>query len=177
MSSKFDMKDLGPTHFILGMEIKRIKASKKLWLSQQKYVEGILKRFNMQPVKFPIHVGTKLYVDQCPKPEEELEYMTRVPYASVVGCLMYAMVCTRPNISRVVGVLSSYMTTPRKEHWTAIKRVFIYVRGTTYFAIFYHGNSEDVGVHGFVDSDWVGEINGISSTSGYVFKLFRGAVS
>ena len=54
LSSKFDVKYIRPTHFILGMEIKRDRASKKLWLSHQKYVEGILKRFNMQdcrPVK------------------------------------------------------------------------------------------------------------------------------
>ena len=66
LSSKIDMKDLGPTHFILGMEFKRDKASKKLWLSQQKYVEGITERFNMQdckPVKFSILVATKLLVD------------------------------------------------------------------------------------------------------------------
>lgn len=70
LSSKFDMKDLGPTHFILGMEIKRDKANKRLWLSQQKYIEGVLKRFNMQdfkPVKVPIPVGTKLFAYQCPK--------------------------------------------------------------------------------------------------------------
>ena len=70
LSFEFRMKDLGPTHFILGMEIKRDRSSKKLWLSQQKYIEGILKRFNMQDcksVKVPILVGTKLSADQCPK--------------------------------------------------------------------------------------------------------------
>ena len=70
ISSKFDMKDIGPSHFILGMEIKRNKKSKKLWLSRNKYVEGILKRFNMQGcklVKVPICIGIKLYTHQCPK--------------------------------------------------------------------------------------------------------------
>ena len=90
-SSILDMKDIGPTHFILGMEIKRDRESKRLWLSQQKYIEEILKRFNIQdckPIKVPIPIGTKLYVDQCPK------YMAHVPYANAVGSLMYAMVCT-----------------------------------------------------------------------------------
>ena len=62
-------------------------------------------------VKVPIHVGTKLSVDQCPKSKEEIEYMAHVPYASVVGCLMYAIVCTRPKISHAMGVLSRYMMT------------------------------------------------------------------
>jgi hypothetical protein len=71
LSSKFDMKDLGAAKFIMGMDIKRYHANKKLWSNQRKYVEIILQRFNMQeskPIKVPIHVGVNLYVDQCPKP-------------------------------------------------------------------------------------------------------------
>ena len=150
------MKYLGPKHFILGMEIKRDRKNKKIWLSQQKNIEEILKRFNMQDcklVKVPILVGSRLSIDQCPKTQEEIEYMAHVPYANVVGSLMYAMVCTQPDIAYVVGVLSRYMTTPGKEHWTTIKRVFRYLRGTTNFAICYHGNSKDVEVHCFVNSN------------------------
>ena len=88
-----------------------------------------------KPVKVPILVGTKLYVDQCPKSEEEREYMAHVPYASAVGCLMYSMVYTQPDIAHAVGVLSRYMMTLGKEHWTAIKRIFRYLRSTTYFSI------------------------------------------
>jgi hypothetical protein len=60
------MKDLSSSNFILGMEIKRDRKKRKLWLNQRKYVETILQRFNMQeckPVKVHIHVGVKLYVD------------------------------------------------------------------------------------------------------------------
>ena len=59
-----------------------------------------------KPVKVPIPVGVKLSADQCPKTHEEEEDMSHVPYVSAVGSLMYAMVCTRPDISHVVGVLS-----------------------------------------------------------------------
>jgi hypothetical protein len=57
-------------------------------------------------VKVPILVGARLIVEQCPKTQEEIEDMACVPYASVVGILMYVMVCTRPDISHAVGVLS-----------------------------------------------------------------------
>jgi hypothetical protein len=70
LSSKFDMKDLSVANFIMGMEIKRDHANKKLWLNQRKYVETILQRFNMhgsKPVKVPIPIGVNLYADQCPK--------------------------------------------------------------------------------------------------------------
>ena len=124
LSSKFDMKDLGASNFILGMEIKRDQKRMKVWLNQRKYVKTILQRFNMQeckPVKVLIPVGVKLSVDQCPKTHEE-EDMSHVPYVSAIGSLMYAMVCTRPDIAHAVGVLSRYMSKPGKEHWTTIKR-------------------------------------------------------
>ena len=57
--------------------------------------------------------------------------MSHVPYASAIGSLMYAMVCTRSDIAHAVGVLRRYMSKPEKEHWTSIKRVFRYLRGTT----------------------------------------------
>ena len=98
LSSKFVMKDLGASNFILGMEIKRDRKKKKLQLNQRKYVETILHRFNMQeckPFKVPIPFGVNLFADQCPKTQEEEEDMSHVPYASVVGSLMYAMVYSR----------------------------------------------------------------------------------
>jgi hypothetical protein len=82
-------------------------------------------------ISLPILVGVNLYVDQCPKKREEEEYMSCVPYANAVGILMYAMVCTRPYIAHVVGVLIRYMSKPGKEHWTTIKRVSRYLCGTT----------------------------------------------
>ena len=73
-----------------------------------------------KPVKVPIHVGTKLFVDQCRKSQEEIEYMACVPCSNTLRSLMYAMVSTRPNVSHTMGVLSIYMATPGKEHWTTI---------------------------------------------------------
>jgi hypothetical protein len=142
LSSKFDMKDLRAANFILGMEIKRDHAKRKLWLNQRKYVETILHRFNMHgsiSVKVPIPIGVKLSADQCPKTQEKEENTSHVPYASVVGSLMYAMVCTRPDIAHAVGVLSRYMSKPGKEHWTIVKRFFRYLCGTTSYGLCYQG--------------------------------------
>jgi hypothetical protein len=134
-----------------------------------------------KPVKVPIPVGARLTVEQCPKTQEEIEDMAHVPYASVVGSLMYAMVCTRPDISHAVGVLRRYMSTPGKEHWTTVKRVFRYLCGTKDYAICYQGkpggDSGKLDVHGFVDADWAGDLDRRRSTNGYVFKMFSGAIS
>ena len=97
LSSKFDMKELGLEHFIVGMEIKRDRENKMIFLSQQKYIEGIMKMFNMQDcksVKAPIPIDTKLYAYQCPKSQEKKYYMEFVPYANAVKSLMYDMVST-----------------------------------------------------------------------------------
>jgi hypothetical protein len=133
-----------------------------------------------KPVKVHIPIGVKLSVDQCPKTQEEEEDMSRVSYASAVGSLMYEMVCTRLDIAHAVGVLSRYVSKPGKEHWTAIKMVFRYLRGTTNYGLCYQGRlglDRFVDIHGFVDADWIGDIECRRSTSWYVFNLFGGAIS
>jgi len=119
MLSKFYMNDLGATHFILGMEIKRYCVDRKLWLRERKHVERALKCFNMQEcklVKEPIIVGMTLYVEKCPKAQEEIEYMVHVPCANGVGSLIYAMADTRPYIVHVVGLLRRHMSTHGEKH-------------------------------------------------------------
>ena len=159
LSFKFDVKDLDAANLILGMEIKRNHADRKLWLNQRKYIETILHNFNMRECKLvevPIPVGVRLSIEQCPKTREEEEDMSRILYASVVGSLMYAMVCTRPDIAHAVGVLSRYMSKPRKELWVVVKRVFRYLHGTTDHAIYYQGRARPdrvLDVHGFVDAN------------------------
>ena len=79
--------------------------------------------------------------------------MSWVPYASAVGSLMYVMVCTSPDVAHAMGVLRRYMSKLGKDHWTAINRVFIYLCGTTNYAICYHGRPGPyrvINFHGFV---------------------------
>eukprot|EP00253_Pinus_taeda_P003724 PITA_03724 len=183
LSSKFDMKDLGAANYILGVEIKRDWVKRKLWLNQRKYVETTLQRFNMQdskPVKVPIPVSVRLFVEQCPKAQEEEEDMSCVPYASAVGSLMYVMVCTRPDITHAVGVLSRFMSKLGKEHRTVVKWVFRYLCGTSDYGMCYQGRpilDRVLDIRGFVDVDWDGDLDQRRSTSGYVFNLFGGVVS
>ena len=106
--------------------------------------------------------------------------MSRVPYASVVGSLMYAMVCTILDIAHAMGVWSRHMSKPGKEHWTSVKRVFSYLHGTVDHIICYQEKARldrVLDVHGFVDVDWVVYLDHRRSTSRYVFNLFCGAIS
>jgi hypothetical protein len=146
------------------------------------YVEMILQRFNMQeckPINVPIHVGVKLSTDQCPKTHEEEEDMSHGPYASAIGILMYAMVYTRPNIAHAMVCLSMYMSKLGKEHWTTIKRVFRYLRGTTSYGLCYQGRpifDRVLEIHDFVDAYWAGDLDRRRSTSECVFNLFGGEI-
>ena len=120
LNRKFEMKDLGEAKNILGMEISRDKKLERLCLSKKENMRKVLKYFGMNEkskiVSTPLAPHFKLSTSMSPKNDIEWEYMSKVPYASIVSSLMYAMVCTRPDILQAVGVVSMYMHDPRKEH-------------------------------------------------------------
>ena len=119
LSKQFTMKDLGAAKQILGMRIIRDKVNGTLKLSQSEYVKKVLSRFNMneaKPVSTPLGIHFKLSKEQSPKAEVERDHMSKVPYASTIGSLMYAMVCTRLNIAHAVGIVSRFMSRPGKQH-------------------------------------------------------------
>ena len=101
------------------MRIIRDNANGILKLSQSKYVKKVLNRFNMnkaKPVSTPMGCHFKLSKEQSPKTEEERNHMSKVPYVSTIGSLMYAMVCTRLDIAHIVGVVSRFMSRLGKQH-------------------------------------------------------------
>ena len=109
LSSQFDMKDFGKANFILEIKFWRDCKNKMLVLSQAGYIDKVLEWFNMQNSKkglLPFRHGVPLYDDQRPKTQEEENMMRQVPYALAVESLMYAMLCTRPDICYSVGMVS-----------------------------------------------------------------------
>jgi len=107
-------------------------------------------------VKVPILVRVNLFFEQCPKTQEEEEDMSHFPYESVVSSLMYAMVCTRPDISHAVRVLRRFISKPGKEHWTRVKRIFRYLHGTSDYGLCYQGRpglDRVLDMRGFVDAN------------------------
>ena len=89
---------------------------------------------------------------------------------------MYLLVSTRPDISYAVSSLARFSSKPTKEHWTVLKRLLRYLKGTTKYGILYTTEGESKCI-GFSDADWAGDTNDCKSTSGYVFMLSGGAVS
>jgi hypothetical protein len=77
---------------------------------------------------------------------------------------------TRLDLSFVVGLVARYMKTPHESHWKATKRILHYVRGTVQFGIHYSSGGTPLLV-GFIDSDWVDDLDDRKSIAGYVFIL------
>ena len=160
------------------MRIIRDKANGILKLSQSKYVKKILSKFNMneaKPMSTPLGSRFKLSKNQSLKIEKEMDHMSKVPYASTIGNLMYAMVCTRPNIAHAVGVVSRFMSRPGKQHQEAVKWILRYLRGSSDTCLCFTGAS--LKLQGYVDVDCVGDIDSRKSTTGFVFTLGDTAIS
>jgi aspartate carbamoyltransferase regulatory subunit len=154
LSKEFEMKDLGAAKKILVMEIIRDIKFDKLYLSQRGYIEKVLRCFNMhnvKPVNTPLDAHFRLSTALCPESDDEIKYMSRVSYSSAVGSLMYAMVCSRPNLSHALSVVGRLMANPGKEHWRVVQWIFRYLRGTSN-ACLQFGKSRD-GLVVYVDSD------------------------
>ena len=172
------MKDLGDAEHILGMRIRRLRDQHTLYLSQEKYIEKVLDRFNMadaKPLGVPLQPCTKLSKADSPQDVQATNYMKGIPYASACGSLMYAMVATRPDIAHAVGVVCRFMADPGRAHWEAIKSIMRYLKGTKSKCICYGKGQMEL--QGFCDSDMAGDVDTRKSTSGYVFTLAGGAVS
>ncbi|KAG9442249.1 hypothetical protein H6P81_018103 [Aristolochia fimbriata] len=148
LKGEFEMKDLGAAKRILGTEIERDK-------------------------KVGAHF--RLSSGLSPQNEKEKGYMLHVPYTSAVGCLIYAVVCTRPDISHVVSVVSRFMSNPGREHWQAVKWILRYLRGTSNTCLEFKKNN--FRLVGYVDSDYAGDLDRRRSLTGYVFTLENCAIS
>jgi transposase InsO family protein len=179
LSKNFDMKDMGEASYVIGIKIHRDRFQGILGLSQETYINKVLKRFRMNdypPSVAPIVKGDRFNLNQCPKNDLEREQMKNIPYAFAVGSLMYAQVCTIPDITFVVGMLGRYQSDPSLDHWRAVKKVIRYLQGTKDYMLMYR-RTENLEVIGYSDSDFAGYIDSRKSTSGYIFLMASGAVS
>ena len=113
------MKDMGEASYVIGIKIHRKRSRGILGLSQETYFNKVLERFNMKNCSSsvaPILKGDRFDLNQCLKIDFEREHMKNIPYASAIGSLMYAQVCTRPDIAFAVGVLGRYQSNLGLDH-------------------------------------------------------------
>jgi len=106
----------------------------------------------------------------------EAVHMERIPYANVVGSLMYAMVGSRPDLAFVVGFISRFMSSPGREHWSAVKWVLRYLKGAYTQNLIFKKDSKFC-IEGFSDSDYATDLDRRRSVTGYVFKVGGNTIS
>ena len=105
--------------------------------------------------------------------------MTKIPYASAIGSIMYAMICTRPDVSFALSVSSRYQSDPGMGHWTAVKNILKYLNRTKEMFLVYGGDGgdEELIVKGYTNTGFMTDPDDSKAQSGYVFTLNGGAVS
>ncbi|MBI0385603.1 hypothetical protein JBE27_57380, partial [Streptomyces albiflaviniger] len=111
----FSMKDLGEAAYILGIKIYRDRSRRLIGLSQSTYLDKVLKKFRMDESKkgfLPMLQGKKLSKTQSPVTAEDREKMSVIPYASAIGSIMYAMLCTRPDVNLAISLVGRYQSDP-----------------------------------------------------------------
>lgn len=179
LSISFEMKDLGEASYVLGIEIHRDREKGLLGLSQKAYIEKVLKKFNMlqsNGAEVPVSKGDKLSKEDCPRNDVERAEMKDKPYASVVGSIMYAQVCTRPDLAFSISVLGRYQSDPGIAHWKATKKVLRYMQRTKGHMLVYK-RTDSLELVGYTDSDFAGCKDTSQSTSSFVFMMGGGAVA
>jgi hypothetical protein len=172
LSSEFEMKGLSAAKKILGMEITRDRKSGLLFLSQHGYIQKVLHRFNMhdsKPVSTPIALHFKLSSSHSLSTDSEFEYMSKVPYSSVVGSLMYDMVCSCPDLYYAMSLISRYIANLDKEHQNAVKWIFRYLRGMSNACLQFSRTRKEV--VGYVESDFTADLDRRRSLKSYVFTV------
>src|SRR5579859_1528139 len=174
LAEKFNMKDVGELTFFLSIQVDRDRTNKTITIRQDGYVNMILKKFQMldaKPVSIPIPHGAKLIKLDT---QEESSIDPKI-YQSKVGSLMYAMLCTRPDLTYAVSQISQFNKHPSEEHDTATNHIFKYLRGTSNLGIMFDGKV-GLEMRAYSDANWGGEVYR-KSVGGYLFCLAGGAVS
>ena len=128
-------------------------------------------------VSTPLGHHTKLFVIQALETAEERPKMNQTPYASGVGSIMYGMVCSRPDLAHVVSMISRFMEDPGSAHWEALKWTLRYLNGSLQAGLRYKKIAHKEAIIGYVDADFVGNVDTRKSLTGYVFTLYGTAIS
>jgi hypothetical protein len=174
LEERFEMKDLGPVSWVLGMRVIYDLGSGRLSIDQSQHLTAVLIKFGMldsNPTSTPLPEG----ISMLPATDVEADAAQGFPYLEVISSLMYAMMGTRPDIAYAVSALSRFASRPGSAHVTALKHLLRYIQGTRQLGITFTRNGGSL--IGYTDSDWAKDVPTRKSVSGSVFMLAGGPVS
>jgi hypothetical protein len=169
---EFDMRDLGNIHHFLGIAISRNRKSGTIHLNQKTYIENLVSMAgfnNAYPADTPISPTIQLTRYEGVKP--------KFNYGTYIGKLLYAALCTRPDIAYAVTHLAQFTSCFGPAHVTTVNRVVRYLKGTSALGLTYRRSNSDFGEVGYSDADWGSNLLDRKSISGHVFLLGGAAIA
>lgn len=165
---------IGDASRFVGLQIKRDRAEKSMFVHQSEYAGKVLEKFGMLNAKslcVPADPNVTLY------PVEHDDECEDVPYREAVGSLMFLAVVSRPDIMFAVNLVSKFLSKHSRAHWMAVKRIFAYLVGTRGRGILYKSGGNESELVGYCDADFAGDVETRRSTTGYAFMFANGPVS
>ncbi len=172
LQKEFALKDLGDLHYFLGIEVTKVSGG--IVLTQDKYVNDLLRRVNMfdcKPVSTPLSTSEKLSINEG----DPLGPNDATHYRSVVGALQY-LTLTRPDIAFPVNKVCQFLHAPTTHHWAAVKRILRYLKQCTRLGLKL-SKSRSMLVSAYSDADWAGSLDDRRSTGGFAVFLGDNLVS
>uniref|UniRef100_A0A2N9J981 Integrase catalytic domain-containing protein n=1 Tax=Fagus sylvatica TaxID=28930 RepID=A0A2N9J981_FAGSY len=170
LGQHFEMKDLGPLSYFLGVEVS--SSSDGYYLTQAKYTSDLISQAGITDSKIvdtPIEYNNRLNThDGEPLPNA-------TPYRQLVGSLVYLTV-TRPDISYAVNIVSQFMVAPWSLHYAAVLRILWYLKGTLFHELHFSSQSS-LTLQAYFDANWAGDPTDRRSTTGYCFLLGDSLIS
>ncbi|GKB35886.1 putative ribonuclease H-like domain-containing protein [Tanacetum coccineum] len=159
MHDKFQMSSMGELSFFLGLQVKQ--KSDGIFISQDKYVAEILKKFDFASIKT---ASTPMETNKALIKDEEAKDVDVHLYRSMIGSLMY-LTASRPDIMFAVCACARFQVTPKTSHFNAVKRIFRYLKGQPKLGLWYPRDSP-FDLEAFSDSDYAGASLDRKSTTG-----------
>ncbi|CAM8971397.1 unnamed protein product [Rhodiola kirilowii] len=171
LSNGFDIKDLGPLHYFLGLQV--ISQADGLHINQLKYAHDILAKYDLlqsQPVSTPMTTKSPL------NSTDGTLLDNPTIFREMIGSLQYLTI-TRPDIAYSVNFISQFMSQPRTPHLVAAKRILRYVKGTIDYGLYFTPQRHPVTIAAYSDADWAGCLESRRSQSGYLIYIGTNLVS
>lgn len=175
LNATFECKDQGPIGYFLGINVYRDRPNKRMYLSQEHYLEGLLERFGK--VGSPCKTSLPSNWKPTSATDEEHKAAKDKPFPQLAGSVLYAATITRPDLAYPASVLCRYISKWSLDHWKAAKHLLRYIRGTSDLCLTFDAHGGKRMLLGWADADWGGCMDTRRSTTGYVFSTFGGIVA
>ena len=177
---KFPCKDKGPISIYLNMHINRNRTKRTINLTQPVKISNVLTDPQLsseeieiisRPNKVPALATIILNKEMEPKSEEEISKMSKKPYRSILGQLLYISITTRPDIATAVSCCGKFAQNPGEQHWNALLLILRYLQGTRFLTLTLGGIFDEFVLSTFCDSDWASDQDNRRSRSGYIILM------